>query len=102
MAKYAPLAPVMSVIKKSPAPQELFTYSPGICVLESGRIIATLDTLDRRTNEKKGYIYLSDDGGRHWRFVANFPFYHARPFAAGNRFPASLSGPRRAANAFRR
>lgn len=84
MARYAPLAPVMSVIKKSPAPQELFTYSPGICVLESGRIIATLDTLDRRTNEKKGYIYLSDDGGLHWRFVANFPFYHARPFAAGN------------------
>ena len=26
----------------------------------------------------------SDDGGKSWRFVANFPFFHARPFVAGN------------------
>ncbi|MBE6731733.1 MAG: exo-alpha-sialidase [Ruminococcaceae bacterium] len=84
MNKITPLAPTMSIIHHSPDPQHIFTYSPGVCVLKSGRIIATLDTLDSRNGEKIGYIYISDDGGKSWRFVTNFPFYHARPFISGD------------------
>ena len=78
------LAPIMSVVHRSEEPQSVFTYSPGICTLKSGRMIATLDTFDKRIDEKKGYIYISDDRGESWEFICTFPFYHARPFVAGD------------------
>lgn len=84
MSGIKPLAPIMSIVHKSPDPKNVYTYSPGVCVLKSGRIIATLDTLNNETKEKIGYIYISDNGGESWRFVKNFPFYHARPFVSGD------------------
>lgn len=81
----------------SPDPANVFTYTPGILRLPSGRLVATLDlggpgvknlpgvkaTQGEGPNNWQGKIFTSDDGGQSWRWRSDFPFFHARPFLAG-------------------
>ena len=61
-----------------------YCYTPGICVLPGGGILATLDHVyPGMPPEERGMIWRSDDG-EHFRFIHHFPFCHARPFVAGN------------------
>lgn len=92
-----PLAQDHAVVFASPDPQQVHAYSPGICRLPSGRLVATCDLsgpgmaiIDGPTGVSpetgrpcQGRVFLSDDHGRSWRHVHRFPFMHARPFAAG-------------------
>jgi hypothetical protein len=93
----APIADLQVVVCRSPDPQRIFCYSPGLCRLPSGRLVATSDwggpgvgDLPGAKAEHiegvrwwQGRIYLSDDHGTTWRQSGTFPFLHARPFAAG-------------------
>ncbi len=81
---------------RSPDPKRIFTFSPGICVLPSGRLVATMDLCgsgvaelegvkgDVKGKACQGKIFVSDDGGESWRFITDTPMMHARPFVAGN------------------
>ncbi|WP_147433405.1 sialidase family protein [Paenibacillus ginsengarvi] len=90
------LAPDFVKLYESPDPATVFTYSPGITVLPSGRLVATLDLggpgvagLPGCKGELEpgkpwqGKVFTSDDEGRTWIHRTDFPFIHARPFAAG-------------------
>lgn len=72
------------ILYESPSPKEIFCYSPGICRLESGRLVATIDLGGPGCSRPIGKCFLSDDRGANWRHVLDFPFHHARPFSAGN------------------
>ena len=86
----------ISVLFRSATPETVYAYSPGICVLPGGRLIATMDLggpgvseLDGikgsvGTAQVKGKIFLSDNGGESWRFITDTPMQHARPFISGN------------------
>ncbi len=92
-----PLANDFVTLYESPAPQRICAYSPGLCRLPSGRLVATIDLGGAGVAEfagKKcesslmgipfqGRMFTSDDHGRTWTERAAFPFMHARPFAAG-------------------
>ncbi|MCC6731057.1 MAG: exo-alpha-sialidase [Chthonomonadales bacterium] len=92
-----PLASAFVTLFESPDPDRVFCYTPGLARLGSGRLVATLDLggpgvadlpgirLQRGDggNPSQGKVLTSDDGGLHWTHRADFPFYHARPFAAG-------------------
>lgn len=91
------VAPVHSVVYRSPSPQDVFPYSPGIASLPNGRLIATIDLGGAGVGEKvegpkgirygrpsQGIAFISDDGGDSWKEVAKFPFLQCRPFVAGN------------------
>ena len=94
-----PLAQEHVVVCESPDPATVYCYSPGLCRLPSGRLIATTDwggpgvkslsgpKRDIASGHRcwQGRIYLSDDHGHSWRHAACFPFMHARPFVAGGR-----------------
>lgn len=94
MKKIEKLAPVQSVMYRSPDPEKAFTYSPGICALPSGRLIGTLDMMGpgvsfmeehaSLANGKPliGKVFVSDDRGKSWKFRKNFGFIFARPFEA--------------------
>ena len=70
---------------RSPSPRDIYAFSPGICTLPGGRLVATMDLGGKGVTEKHtGKIFLSDDGGNNWRHVADASFRHARPFVAGN------------------
>ena len=90
------LAGILTTLYRSPDPQTVYAYSPGICILPSGRLIATMDQggpgvqslsgvkgIIGKT-EVQGKIYLSDDGGENWRYITDTPMQHARPFVAGD------------------
>ncbi len=75
----------------------LFSYSPGICLTETGRIIVTAGSsgpADKMANFKikghryggyvQGRIFISDDKGKSFKKTGVFPFMHARPFKSGN------------------
>ncbi len=93
-----PLANEFVTLYQSPDPQRLFSYSPGIARLESGRLVASIDLggpgaadLPEPKYQRgemgwswQGKVYISDDGGATWTHRADFPFMHARPFAAGS------------------
>jgi len=86
------------VVYKSISPKDIFAYSPNIYKLKNGRLIVTLDiggdgvafvdgVKGSRANGTKfgqGKIFVSDDDGKNWRFVVNFPFWHARVFEVKN------------------
>jgi len=92
--------PVVSyrTVYESPSPQDVYCYSPGLCRLNTGRMIATCDLggpgVARLPGIKSkcgdygcgnlGKLLVSDDHGETWRHRTDFPFYHARPFVAGN------------------
>ncbi|OPZ31038.1 MAG: hypothetical protein BWZ02_00426 [Lentisphaerae bacterium ADurb.BinA184] len=92
-----PLADDFTALYSSPDPERLFAYSPGIVRLDGGRLVATLDLggpgaaglagpkygRGEMGWSWQGKVFTSDDGGRTWTHRADFPFMHARPFAAG-------------------
>ncbi len=90
-----PLADTFSVVYRSPDPENVYAYSPGIERLDSGRLVATLDLGGpamadwpepkgiRYGRPVQGKVFTSDDGGRTWQHRVDFPFMHARPFVAG-------------------
>ncbi|HEX2948186.1 MAG TPA: sialidase family protein [Armatimonadota bacterium] len=96
MAQGPLLANDFVTVIASPDPQRVFTYSPGIARLDDGRLIATCDLGGPGTKDlpgivgigNEGYcqgkVFTSDDGGRTWTHRVDFPFFHARPFAAGD------------------
>ncbi len=96
--KIRPLAEEFVTVCESPYPEEVFCYSPGICRCPDGRLVATMDfggpgtgklgsersTVGDYQAGNTGRCFLSDDHGASWRKVLDFPFFHARPFVAGN------------------
>lgn len=72
---------------------DLSSYSPGICVTKTGRIIVTAGTSGsneamadfkikgrRYGGYVQGRIFASDDDGKSFVLKHRFPFMHARPF----------------------
>lgn len=96
-APVRPLADQFVTLWESPDPQNLYGYSPGLAVLPSGRLVATMDIggpatkswlpehlgKDTAGRTNRGLIFTSDDQGRTWTRRGKFPFIWARPFAAG-------------------
>ncbi len=102
-----PLAQDHVTLYESPDPERVFSYSPGICRLSAGRLVATggprlIATIDlggpgvdnlsgakwhRGENNRawQGKVFTSDDHGGRWTHRADFPFMHARPFVAGDK-----------------
>ena len=93
------LADNFVTVFESPDPASIYCYSPGICRCPNGRLIATMDLggpgvqhlpgpKSVRTGDmnlpNKGKIFTSDDHGKTWTWRADFPFWHARPFVAGD------------------
>lgn len=90
-------------IYKSPNPELIYSGSPAIFVLQSGRYVFTHDlftiyeesncpaavkpddVIPHPTSGKYniGQIFTSDDAGKTWQKRAARNFYHARPFEAG-------------------
>lgn len=73
-------------IYDSPDPARVYAYTPGICVLPGGRLLATMDVGELKNGKlenRYGHAFLSDNHGTTWRKVTDFPFIHARPFTAG-------------------
>jgi len=77
--------------------EQLFSYSPGICMGNDNRIIVTAgaagnnDVLEnynvkckRYGNYTQGRVYISDDEGETFLKVHEFPFMHMRPFKCDN------------------
>jgi len=93
--KVRPLAQDYTVVYASPDPENIYCYSPGLTNTPEGRLVATLDLggpgVEKLAGTKgiydggswQGKIFTSDDRGRTWQYRADFPFLHARPFAAG-------------------
>jgi len=92
-----PLANDFVTLYESPNPKRIFSYSPGITRLDSGRLVATIDLggpgvskLDGvkfergKKDDWQGRVYTSDDGGQSWTLRKKYPFMHARPFVAGD------------------
>lgn len=81
-----------SIICRSPDPEGVFCFSPGILVLPGGRLLCSMDHGGPRTGELpgpigyhydrkvQGRIYLSDDHGMTWRHAHSFPFWQVHPF----------------------
>lgn len=90
------LAPDFVKVCESPDPARIYCYSPGLCRLSSGRLIATMDFGGpgatnlpgpkgvRYGHPAQGRFLTSDDGGRTWQHRASRAIMHARPFAAGD------------------
>jgi hypothetical protein len=89
------LAQEFVTVFESPDPARVFAYSPGIVRSDCGRLVATLDLGGpgmkdwpepkgrRGSSLVQGKVFTSDDGGLTWTHRADFPFFHATPFAAG-------------------
>ncbi len=83
-------------VYESPHPDKVFAYSPGLALLEGGRLVATMDQGVRGDARELigakvadgitwvGKIYTSDDRGKTWSCRSDMPLRHARPFVAGN------------------
>ncbi|MBR0504517.1 MAG: exo-alpha-sialidase, partial [Kiritimatiellae bacterium] len=80
-----PLADDFVVVCKSPDPQRVYCFTPGICRLPSGRLVATCDLGGPGVKGPRGRIFVSDDHGKTWRKTGEFPLAHARPFLAGGK-----------------
>ena len=82
-----PLADEFTVVCRSADPENVFCYTPGICRLDTGRLVATCDYggPGMQGEKETGRIYLSDDRGVTWRQTGTFALCHARPFVAGGR-----------------
>lgn len=95
MHKMEPLCSEGVVLIESPDPQRIYTCSPGIVRLPSGRLVVTdglrgMDGDDiadpkycpRAGQFWQGVVLTSDDRGRTWTRRCRFPIMHARPFVA--------------------
>jgi hypothetical protein len=94
------------VIFESPDASTIFCVAPGITRLTSGRLIVTtglrgkgLASLPGNKGSSEGnlvqaVVLISDDQGKSWRQVAEFPFTQSRPFEAGDSvYVIGQSGP---------
>lgn len=83
--KIRPLADAFVTLHESPKPETIYCYTPGITRLDTGRLVATFDLGGKGVPKESnhGRIMTSDDHGRTWTLRGEFPFMHARPFAAG-------------------
>ena len=81
----APLAQDFVTLWRSPDPQTVYGYTPGICRLESGRLLAVWE--EGGPGTPHGYpnthVAVSDDHGSTWRETGRFRMQHPRPFEAG-------------------
>lgn len=82
------------ILFRSPDPQKIFCYNPGLARCPNGRLVAVFSIAAKEKNVKlpkpdkgegKAFVYTSDDHGKTWTYRTNFPMYHFRPFVAGNR-----------------
>ena len=62
--KIRPLADDFVVLCKSPDPQRIYCFTPGICRLPSGRLVATCDLGGPGVKGPRGRIFVSDDHGK--------------------------------------
>lgn len=97
MGAVRPLANEHVVVYESPDPKTIYCYSPGLMRCQSGRLVATMDLggpgvaklpgpkhgSKARGRSWQGKVFTSDDRGSTWTHRADYPFLHARPFAAG-------------------
>ncbi len=91
-----PLAQDFVVVYESPNPRSIYTYSPGLCRMPDGRLVATLDLGGPGVKDLPGpkgarlgklaqcKTFTSDDHGRTWTHRADLPMLHATPFLAGD------------------
>lgn len=93
------LAENFAVVYRSQRPSDIYCYTPGIVATAHRRLIATFDlggdgvkdmpgpkgARASGTRFGMGKIDVSDDNGRSWSERGAFPFWHARPFLAGDR-----------------
>ncbi len=95
MACPIPISASETIVYESQDPANVYAYSPGLAILPSGRLVATMDQGGpgvrerediRRDNGRiwRGKIYTSDDHGRTWQHRSDMPLIHARPFVAGS------------------
>lgn len=94
----APRGPLLAndfvVVYESPDAKRIYAYSPGICRLPTGRLVATMDQGGPGVKDLpgalrdgriwRGKIFTSDDHGRTWEHRSDMPMLHARPFTAGD------------------
>lgn len=91
-----PLCDEEQVLLESSDPEKVYTCSPGIVRLDSGRLVVTdglrgVDCGDipepkycpRKGQFWQGKVLTSDDGGKTWVHRTDFPIMHARPFVVG-------------------
>jgi len=80
-----PLADDFVIVCRSPSPDSVYCYTPGLARLDSGRLVATMDFGGKgwKKEEPKGRAFTSDDHGKTWTLRGRFPIVHARPFVAG-------------------
>ena len=62
-----PLADDYVTVCRSPDPKKVYCYTPGICRLPSGRLVATCDLGGPGIKGPRGRIFVSDDHGKTWR-----------------------------------
>jgi len=96
MSRLRTLADGFVAVIESPNPRTIYTCTPGIVRLPSGRLIATMGLrgpgvlrlpgpkAKGHDRASQGKVFLSDDGGGTWTHKCDYPFLHARPFVAGD------------------
>jgi hypothetical protein len=78
-----PLAQDFVVVCRSPKPQTIYCFTPGLTRLADGRLVATMDFGGKGVVGPPGNVFTSDDHGKTWTHRTKFPFMHARPFVVG-------------------
>lgn len=98
---WEPLAQEHVVVYESPNAETIHSYSPGLCLLPNGDLMATMDlggpgvkdlagprytyTTDKGwTGSWQERAYVTSDGGATWVMTGQFPWMHGRPFVAGD------------------
>lgn len=88
-----------SILYRSPMPDGVYCYSPGLLSLPGGRLAASFDLGGPLVSSLPGpksdhgdfglfnqcKVFLSDDHGARWRHAADLPMLHARLIHAGGR-----------------
>ena len=89
-----------SIFYRSPYPESVYCYSPALCRLASGRLVASFDFGGPGTAQLGTVlsgsscdgasgnvckVFYSDDHGSSWHHAADLPMLHARPFEAGGK-----------------
>ncbi|TXK85315.1 sialidase family protein [Paenibacillus sp. N3.4] len=71
-------------VYESADPSGIYCYSPGLALLPSGRLAATLDLGGPGVRQAHGKVFTSDDQGLTWTHRTDYPYVHARPFVVGH------------------
>lgn len=78
------LANEYDVLWRSPNPRTIYSATPGIVRLESGRLVATMTFRGPgTTGPDNGLVYTSDDDGATWDLKASIQIVAPRPFEVG-------------------